>query len=76
MDARGPTRLLEEPVSTAPTPAKLFNTDDAAVGLHPGEGKERKPIDKRSWDYILRSGFAGGLAGCAVCFPRVLCWIA
>lgn len=25
-----------------------------------------KPVDKRSWDYLVRSGLAGGLAGCAV----------
>ncbi|KAM5444194.1 coenzyme A transporter [Microsporum ferrugineum] len=24
-----------------------------------------KPVDKRSWDYLIRSGLAGGLAGCA-----------
>lgn len=27
---------------------------------------DRKGLDKRSLDYILRSGIAGGLAGCAV----------
>ena len=26
----------------------------------------RKQVDKQSLDYILRSGLAGGLAGCAV----------
>ena len=26
-----------------------------------------EPLDKRSMDYVLRSGLAGGLAGCAVC---------
>lgn len=26
----------------------------------------RKPVDKRSLDYVLRSGLAGGIAGCAV----------
>lgn len=25
-----------------------------------------KPVDKRSLDYVLRSGLAGGVAGCAV----------
>ncbi|CRG83683.1 Mitochondrial carrier protein LEU5 [Talaromyces islandicus] len=25
----------------------------------------RQPVDKRSLDYVLRSGFAGGIAGCA-----------
>lgn len=27
-----------------------------------------KALDKRSFEYIFRSGLAGGLAGCAVCF--------
>lgn len=28
--------------------------------------KDIKAVDKRSLDYVLRSGLAGGLAGCAV----------
>jgi solute carrier family 25 protein 16 len=24
-------------------------------------------LDKQSWEYIIKSGVAGGLAGCAVC---------
>jgi solute carrier family 25 (mitochondrial carrier protein), member 16 len=28
--------------------------------------KDVKAVDKRSLDYVLRSGLAGGLAGCAV----------
>ncbi|KAK2873686.1 hypothetical protein FQN49_002165 [Arthroderma sp. PD_2] len=31
---------------------------------NPGTGAV-KPVDKRSWDYLMRSGLAGGLAGCA-----------
>lgn len=27
---------------------------------------ERRQVNKRSLDYVLRSGLAGGLAGCAV----------
>lgn len=27
--------------------------------------QEKTPIDRRSWNYIVRSGIAGGLAGCA-----------
>lgn len=30
----------------------------------PGHDR-RAPQDKRSWDYVVRSGIAGGLAGCA-----------
>lgn len=39
--------------------AAVRPTDDAAV-------VSRKKVDKQSWDYIWRSGTAGGLAGCAV----------
>ena len=27
----------------------------------------RKVVDKKSWDYIVKSGVAGGVAACAVC---------
>jgi solute carrier family 25 protein 16 len=36
-------------------------TDDDAVAP-----KVRKP-NKQSWDYVWRTGAAGGMAGCAVC---------
>jgi hypothetical protein len=26
----------------------------------------KAPVDKQSWDYVMRSGLAGGIAGCAV----------
>lgn len=29
----------------------------------------RKKHDKQSMEYILRTGIAGGFAGCAVCLP-------
>lgn len=31
------------------------------------EMQEPRKVDKRSTEYVLKSGFAGGLAGCAVC---------
>lgn len=30
------------------------------------KNKDNKPVQKKSLDYILRSGLAGGAAGCAV----------
>ncbi|KAK6381484.1 coenzyme A transporter [Exophiala oligosperma] len=74
MESRGPSRLLEEPPlsqtsssSTSSTPHTFSRNTPAAVtrkddGRAPGEPKY---LDKRSLDYVLRSGFAGGLAGCA-----------
>jgi solute carrier family 25 protein 16 len=38
------------------------STDHDAVALP----KARKP-NKQSWDYVWRTGVAGGMAGCAVC---------
>ena len=32
----------------------------------------QKPVDKQSLDYVLRSGLAGGLAGCAVSYNNPL----
>lgn len=74
MESRGPSRLLEEPplsqTSSSSTSSKPHTFSTAATktvtqkdGGAPGEPKY---LDKRSLDYILRSGFAGGLAGCAV----------
>lgn len=37
---------------------RSYGRKDASGGI--------KPVDKRSLDYVLRSGLAGGLAGCAV----------
>ena len=34
--------------------------DDGAIA------PTRKVVDKQSWDYVWRSGLAGGMAGCAV----------
>ena len=61
---RGPQRLLEEPLPQG-SKTRVFHTDDAAIAAHgPGDGKTK--LEKRSLNYILRSGLAGGLAGCAV----------
>ncbi|KAL2396862.1 Mitochondrial carrier protein LEU5 [Exophiala dermatitidis] len=69
MDSRGPSRLLEEPPTQRPAPQLTPSKHDAAVTLQgPGarqQQQSKQPMDKRSLDYILRSGLAGGLAGCA-----------
>ena len=61
---RGPTRLLEEPFPREPKD-RVFHSDREAVTI-PGSERNRPKVDKRSLDYILRTGLAGGLAGCAV----------
>lgn len=72
MDNRGSSRLLEEPLPrTTPPKQSLFTTNDAPVTSRGPLLSERKQLDKRSLDYVLRSGLAGGLAGCAV---RVMPW--
>ena len=43
-------------------------TDDDTIA--PRRAGDSKKVDKRSLDYILRSGLAGGMAGCAVCVPH------
>ncbi len=45
--------------------SKMNLTDVETLGTK--VPKTLKQKDKRSMDYILRSGLAGGLAGCAVC---------
>jgi len=66
MESRGSSRLLEEPLPPSSTKQGLFSTGDPAVTTQTPPTSERKRVDKRSLDYILRSGLAGGLAGCAV----------
>lgn len=36
------------------------------------DAKKTHELDKRSLEYVLRSGLAGGLAGCAVCIEQNL----
>lgn len=64
--SRGRPRLLEEAAPQSTT-GSLFHTDDTIAGpdVH-GHRDNKTPIDKKSLDYILRTGVAGGLAGCAV----------
>jgi solute carrier family 25 (mitochondrial carrier protein), member 16 len=47
---------------------KICPTDDEAIVP---KGEERNRLNKQSWEYIIKTGVAGGLAGCAVCsvFP-------
>jgi hypothetical protein len=60
---RGPRRRFDEPI---PQTSKMVR----------GPGDVKPELNKRSLDYILRSGLAGGLAGCAVWRkqPRPLPW--
>ncbi|KEF52996.1 uncharacterized protein A1O9_10904 [Exophiala aquamarina CBS 119918] len=60
MESRGSTRLLEEP----PT-QRIFARNDAPMTLQAPASRQAQNVDKRSLDYLLRTGFAGGLAGCA-----------
>jgi solute carrier family 25 protein 16 len=39
---------------------------EAVGGARTATTTPRKEVDKRSLDYLMRSGLAGGLAGCAV----------
>jgi hypothetical protein len=43
---------------------KICPTDDEAIIP---KSEARKRLNKQSWEYIIKSGVAGGLAGCAVC---------
>ena len=65
MEARGSRRLLEEPASDDANPSSFPTDGDAAIAIA-GPGGHKKELDKRSLDYIVRTGVAGGLAGCAV----------
>ncbi|KAJ5102166.1 mitochondrial carrier protein LEU5 [Penicillium alfredii] len=52
------------------SPGPIVGETKGTVSSNPSAGEERtsganKPVQKRSVDYVLRSGLAGGLAGCA-----------
>lgn len=44
-------------------------TDEGSVV--PKKHPEKRKLDKRSWEYIVKSGIAGGFAGCAVSITTV-----
>jgi hypothetical protein len=55
------------PTGSGQAAGKLRTEDDpSVVPLSKDGGGGIKAIDKRSLDYVLRSGLAGGVAGCAV----------
>ncbi|KAF7512962.1 hypothetical protein GJ744_011228 [Endocarpon pusillum] len=47
-----------------PPRSESFPTDETAITVKDVTGRKHG-LDKRSLDYVLRSGLAGGLAGCA-----------
>ena len=51
-------RLLGDP--------RVCPTDDEVIVPKPKD--VRHATDRKSWEYITKSGIAGGLAGCAVCW--------
>ena len=55
-----PRRLLEES-----GPSKSYGEGNKEIATQGTEGRHEK-IDKQSLSYVLRSGLAGGFAGCAV----------
>lgn len=58
--------LLKEP-SICPTDeeAQFHRPADVKHGMATGT---QKRLDKKSWEYVIKSGVAGGIAGCAVSF--------
>lgn len=66
MEHSSPThRLLEEPISSTVARPGLLLADDEKLAK-PLEAKtQQKEVNKKSLDYVMRSGLAGGLAGCA-----------
>lgn len=82
----GPSHESNLGAATAVASMKAATTDDEAIGAARKDGSGAiKQVDKRSLDYILRSGLAGGMAGCAVSWPSEnfesphftisICWI-
>lgn len=66
---------MEEARRTSALPSTVMSnrgTLDAQTEMGVGGMNGIKPVDKRSLEYVLRSGLAGGIAGCAVSFRGLL----
>lgn len=61
---REATDVPRTPVASRKDPPVCPTDDDARI-------PRKVAKDKRSFDYLWRSGVAGGMAGCAVC--SILC---
>lgn len=66
------TGMIAQDVRRAGQPKKdvpVCPTDDEAIVPR----RKTKNTSRQSWDYVWKSGVAGGLAGCAVCSRSSLC---
>lgn len=62
-----------DPATTTMSGSTIGHPTKTPVSLDKASVPCQKSIDKQSWDYVVRSGLAGGTAGCAVsCHLRVL----
>ncbi|RMZ85519.1 hypothetical protein DV737_g664, partial [Chaetothyriales sp. CBS 132003] len=65
-----PNRLLSRSSPLRPPrelPSRLFGADeeeDEAIAVPAQQDLPPRPLDRSSWDYIVKTGVAGGLAGC------------
>lgn len=66
MDQPATKRLLEESIRDSRGASCLPVIDDDSLEISGASRSETKRIDKKSMDYLIRSGVAGGVAGCAV----------
>lgn len=66
MEQSAPRRLLEEPGPLARARPHFPTVDEASLAVSGATKEGDKRVNKKSLDYIVRSGVAGGLAGCAV----------
>lgn len=68
-----PRSLLEEPPSGQRPLVRLPAADEVPIAVSKAGGQSEKRVDKKSLDYLIRSGVAGGLSGCAVSMIRPTC---
>ena len=62
------TAVQVAPSRRPPREPLICPTDEEA--LAPRKGQIHRKVDKRSPEYIIKSGLAGGIAGCAVSPPN------
>lgn len=68
MTLKGSARLLkEQPALGEEDVVHSLRAKERLEGDETPTASRRRTVDKKSWDYIVKSGVAGGVAACAVC---------
>ena len=63
------TNTMTKTAAQTNSPGNIIPDHDVAMSVKKEGGsdmRDGKRTDKKSWEYLIKSGIAGGFAGCAV----------